>query len=366
MNEQEKYLEERVQKRWRFIVNVLYWGIIVAFVLLGIKVTEPILVPFIVAFIIAWVLHKPIDWLAAKTRVKKNIVALFVVIIFYAIIGTILTQAAIHGFLGLKEFFAEFPAFYEATIMPVLNDVIQWFEGVYAKIDPAITESIEGSSENIINSLAGFVTSMSSGALTWISSKAISIPRFLMKLLITLVVTVFITMDFPTIVNFLYRQMPEKTKKFLEEVRNYTGGTLLKCLKSYFIIMLITFTELMIGFLILGIPNAPALAGIIAMIDILPILGTGGVLIPWGIILIMDGEFKLAIGILLLYVIILVVRNILEPKIVGSQVGLHPAIALGSMFMGLQFFGLLGMFGFPVALSVIKNLNDRGVIHIIK
>lgn len=366
MNEQEKYLEEKVQRRWRFIVNVLYWGIIVAFVFLGIKVTEPILVPFIVAFIIAWVLHKPIDWIAYKTHLKKNIVALFIVILFYGIIGVILTQAVAHGFVGIKEFFAGFPQFYETSIMPVLNDFFAWFEGLCAKIDPVIMESIEQSSENIINSLAGFVTNLSSGVLSWISNKALSLPGIFMKLLITLIVTVFITMDFPEIVNFIYRQMPEKTKNFIREIRDYTGGTLLKCLKSYMLIMLLTFSELTIGFTILGIPNAPLLAGMIAIIDILPILGTGGVLIPWSIILMITGNLKLAIGILILYVIILVVRNIVEPKIVGSQVGLHPVVTLGSMFMGLHFFGLLGMFGFPITLSVLKNLNDRGVIHIIK
>ena len=130
--------------------------------------------------------------------------------------------------------------------------------------------------------------------------------------------------------------------------------------------MFITFTELCIGLTILRVDNAPVIAGIIAVIDIMPVLGTGGVVIPWTLISLVTGDFFRAIGLIIMYVIILVVRNIIEPKIVGSQVGLHPVITLASMFIGLHFFGIIGMFGFPVALSVIKNLNDKKIIHIFK
>ena len=76
--------------------------------------------------------------------------------------------------------------------------------------------------------------------------------------------------------------------------------------------------------------------------------------------------FTLALGLLALYLIITVIRNIIEPKIVGHQVGLHPVVTLFSMLAGLQLFGIIGLFGFPITLSLLKNLNDRGVIHILK
>lgn len=366
MNEQEKLTEEKIERRKRFIINVVYWGIMAAFLLIGAKITEPVLVPIIIAFIIAWVLHKPIDWLESKTHIKKSFIAFFMVILFYFIIGTLLTRITMRGFVILRDFFVEIPDFYNTAIMPVLDEFFIWFENICKMIDPMVLEGIKESSDKIINSLAGLVTSISSGAITWISGKAASIPGLLMKTLITLIVTVFITMDYHTIVNFLYRQMPEKAKWYLSEIKVYTGGTLLKCLKSYIIIMGITFTELLIGLSILRISNAPVLAAIIAVIDILPILGTGSVLIPWAVISGITGDIRLAVGLLILYVIIMVIRNIMEPKIVGSQVGLHPVLTLASMFTGLHFFGILGMFGFPITLSVIKNLNDRGVIHILK
>lgn len=366
MNEQEKAEEEKTERRKRFIINVLYWGIIAAFVLIGIKVTEPVLIPLVIAFIIAWILHKPIAWIERRIHVKKSVIAFFVVLLTYGILGTLLTHLVMWGFVSLKDFFLELPEFYNETVQPVLDKFFAWFENLCQVIDPMIMESIEESSDKIMEYLAGFATSLSSGAISWISGKALSIPSIIMKTLITLIVTVFITMDFHNIVNFLYRQIPEKAKKYLIEIKNYTTGTLFKCLKSYIIIMFITFTELLIGLSILRIPNAPALAAIIAVIDILPILGTGGVLIPWAVISAITGNLKLAVGLLILYAVILVVRNIIEPKIVGSQVGLHPVLTLASMFVGLHFFGIIGMFAFPITLSVIKNLNEQGMIHIFK
>ena len=89
-------------------------------------------------------------------------------------------------------------------------------------------------------------------------------------------------------------------------------------------------------------------------------------MIPWGIVCLIMGKWVLGFGLLILYVIITVIRNIIEPKLVGHQVGLHPVVTLLSMLLGLQFFGLIGLFGFPITLSLVKNLNDRGVIHIFK
>ena len=107
-------------------------------------------------------------------------------------------------------------------------------------------------------------------------------------------------------------------------------------------------------------------SGYLTIDDILPVLGTGGIMIPWGIISLIMGKWVLGLGLLALYLIITVIRNIIEPKIVGHQVGLHPVVTLLSMLAGLQLFGIIGLFGFPITLSLLKNLNDRGVIHILK
>ena len=120
------------------------------------------------------------------------------------------------------------------------------------------------------------------------------------------------------------------------------------------------------GLTVLKVPGAVLIAACIAVFDILPVLGTGGIMIPWAILSLITGDFFRGFGLLILYLVITVIRNIIEPKIVGHQVGLHPVVTLASMLAGLNLFGIIGLFGFPITLSLLKNLNDRGVIHIFK
>ncbi|MDF2611951.1 MAG: putative rane protein, partial [Lachnospiraceae bacterium] len=113
-------------------------------------------------------------------------------------------------------------------------------------------------------------------------------------------------------------------------------GTLGKFIKAYAAIISITFLELSAGFWILGIPNALLFGGLIAIIDVMPILGTGAVLLPWSIIAFILGNTKVGIGMLVIYIVITVVRQSIEPKIVGQQIGLHPIVTLILMFVGAQ------------------------------
>ncbi len=124
--------------------------------------------------------------------------------------------------------------------------------------------------------------------------------------------------------------------------------------------------ELALGLTIIGVPYSVLVALCIAIFDILPVLGTGGIMIPWAVITFVLGDYGMAIKLLMVYVIITVVRNILEPKIVGGQLGLHPIVTLASMFAGVQLLGVVGLFGFPILLSLLRYLNDTGTIHIFR
>ncbi len=130
--------------------------------------------------------------------------------------------------------------------------------------------------------------------------------------------------------------------------------------------MSITFIELSIGLSILRIENSIIIAFLISIFDILPVLGTGGIMIPWTIITALQGNIPMAFALLVVYLVVTIIRNIIEPKIVGSQIGLHPVVTLISMFVGAQLFGVIGLFGFPITLSLLRHLNDTGAIKLFK
>ncbi len=140
----------------------------------------------------------------------------------------------------------------------------------------------------------------------------------------------------------------------------YAKNVLFIYLKSYSLLFLLTFAELSVGFLIMRVPYAVMVAIAVAVFDILPILGTGGILLPWAVGLLLMGNLPLAAGIVTLYIAITAIRNVLEPKIVGKQIRLHPLATLIFMFVGLKVLGIVGMIAFPVAFSILVNLEKNG------
>ena len=197
------------------------------------------------------------------------------------------------------------------------------------------------------------VSNLSSSAVDLISGLAKGIPNLVFSLLAMIFSTIFVVADYDNIASFAAAHTPAAVKKLLNNVRTYLTDTLLVVIRSYVLIMLLTFTELSILFSIFGIEKAVLKAGLIAVMDIMPILGTGGIMIPWAVISLVLGYTGLGLKLLLIYAIVTVVRNYVEPKIVGAQLGLHPIITLAAMFVGLRLFGFWGLFGLPVGISFL-------------
>jgi predicted PurR-regulated permease PerM len=137
-------------------------------------------------------------------------------------------------------------------------------------------------------------------------------------------------------------------------------------LQGYILILLITFGELAIGFTLLRIDYSVLIAVAVALLDILPVVGTGTVLIPWSLISLLIGKIPQGIGLLVLYITITVVRNIIEPRIIGARIGLHPLATLIFMYLGLHLFGVIGMLLLPLIIILLKNAQDAGVLKIWK
>ena len=130
--------------------------------------------------------------------------------------------------------------------------------------------------------------------------------------------------------------------------------------------MAISFVRLSVAFLLLHIPMAIPVAFLIALADFLPLIGTGGVMIPWIIFEVLRSNYILAISLGIVYAIVALVRNIAEPKIVGAQVGLHPLVTIMGMYIGGKIFGFLGIFILPMLILIAKELNDTGKVHLWK
>lgn len=358
--------QNEISRKRAFIINFLYYAIVLAVIFVVIKYGLSILAPFVVAFLIAWLLQKPIHFLSEKLHIGRKLAGILMVLVFYSTIGLFLSIASIRAFAASKEFVLNLPTIYSHYLEPGIMNIFGSLEQLAMRMDQSILVALEEMFYQFTQSLGQMVSSLSMGAMSSISGLASSLPALFIKLLLMIISTFFITADYEQLTAFFLRQLNPKTEALFIQVKEYVVGTLFVCIRSYALIMSITFIELAICLTIIGVPNSIPIALLISIFDILPVLGTGGIMIPWTLITALQGNYTLAFGLLASYLIVTVIRNILEPKIVGSQIGLHPVATLASMFVGSHFFGILGLFGFPILLSLLRHLNDKGVIKILK
>ena len=199
---------------------------------------------------------------------------------------------------------------------------------------------------------------ISSGLLGWGASAISGIPALVLDFIIAVIASFFLTGNYRETLDFLLYQIPEDRRQMLLQVLLHIRKVACRLLRAYALLMLLTFTELYIGFLVLGIPAGFTLACITTLVDILPVLGTGTVLLPWAFIAWTTGSGSLAMGLVCLYLLIAVVRQTLEPKIIGHQMGLSPIATLLCIFAGGKLLGLTGIFLFPIAATVLAELHS--------
>lgn len=354
------------EKRKRFIVNLLYGGLIVLLIYGIIKYGLGLLSPFIIAFLSASVLKTPAKFISRKAKLPYKPVALLLVLLFYSIAGILIALLGIKLITTATNFVTALPSMYTTEIEPVLSTFFDSIEQAIFRMDPKLIETLNDMFMQFMQSIGELVTNLSVKAVSILSGYATSLPGLLIKILLMVISTFFIAGDYDVLTGFLARQLSQKAKNLVIGIKEYVVGTLFVCIRSYALIMFITFVELSIGLTIIGISKSVMIAFAIAVFDILPVLGTGGIMIPWVIVSVVQGNYSLAVGLLVIYLFITIVRNILEPKIVGSQIGLHPIVTLISIFVGAQLFGVIGLFGFPILLSLLRHLNDTGAIKLFK
>lgn len=351
-----------LEKQKAFIINIVFIVLILGLGYIGIKYVLPLLLPFVIGIIIAIAFRHPIEHISNATHIRRSFVSIIMLIVFYGVIGFLvyLIGFKVVDFVG--ELFADAPHFYESSVKPAVENLIDNLSIKY----PEVKVYLDDFMLNINTSIFNYVSNASSTVLGTLAGFAGQVPNLLIKLIFTIVSSFFFTIDYNKIARFIMLQLKAEHREMLIKVKNNGIGTLGKFIKAYSAIISITFLELSIGFWILGIPNPLFFGLLVAIVDIMPIVGTGAVILPWSIISFIMGNTKVGIGMLILYLVITAVRQTIEPKIVGQQIGLHPIVTLILMFVGAQLMGIWGLFLLPIIATLLMKLNKDGTIHLFK
>lgn len=347
----------KMQQKQDFLITIAYWAVIAAAVYLAAEYILPITVPFILGILIASL----VVWISRKLHCPHRLFRIALALLIYGVIGTLIGLLAAKGVSAISASLQLLPKAYEQKILPFATLCYGLFLDWVQMLDPSLVSTLETMLNNLLSALTGLVSTLSSFAVNLVSRVATGIPSLVLSLLAMIFSTIFVVSDYERISGFASEHIPLSIKKILKDIRTYLTDTLFVVIRSYVLIMLVTFTELSILFSVFGISNALLKAGAIAVLDILPILGTGGIMIPWSVISLVMGNTAHGIKLLVIYGIVTVVRNYIEPKIVGAQLGLHPIITLTSMFIGLRLFGFWGLFGLPVAISFLWKRRQESL-----
>lgn len=323
-------------------------------------------IPFLIALVISMLIEPIIKWFTKKTKLERKKSAIIVLIAVFMIIIGILS-------IGITTLIAESSDLlsglngYIDIIYNKLQELINLinFDGMEEREE--INSIIQSSTRNILDRVSDIITE----ALQSVLKVVTSLPEIGIYTVITIIATYFLCTDRFYMMDQLEHHFPRewvrKIGNHVREISSQLGGYL----KAEFILIGIDFIIILIGLFGLSFLNYdikyPLLVAIgIGFVDALPLVGAGTVMIPWAIFSVLNGNIKLAIAVGILYITIVVVRQFLEPKIVSSQIGIHPIFTLIAMYTGYKFQGILGMLIGPIVLIILKSifgkLIDRGIV----
>jgi sporulation integral membrane protein YtvI len=309
------------------------------------------LAPFVIAYLLAMMMEPLIRFLVEKVRLKRKYSVLISLLILLLTVGLIIVLIVLKLIAEIKSLSSLLPKYisdvYDNINMLISNN---------SELSNWLPEDVFAVTQNLISDIISSLSSVANYLFKTVLSTAVSLPGAFIFTIITIISTFFIARDKHEIYLFFKKQLPENWLNKITSIKTDMFSALFGYLKAQLIIMSITFTELLIGFTIIRVKYVILLAFLISIIDALPILGTGGVLVPWSIYELLVGNYRIGISLFILYIIILVVRQIIEPKILSDQIGMYPLFTLISMYTGMKLLGFAGLFLGPITFLLLKNI----------
>lgn len=345
------------ETKTEFLINTVFFLVVGVIIFFSVKFLFVYLLPFIIGTLVTVLVQRPAAYVSDKLKIRKGYCALVFVIVIYLTI----VAAAFLLFFKMGIYVSEVAISDSGLVKQIgdtFDEIVSKLEAFSDKIPPMLSEQISGVIDSIVTSLTGYVSDFAKGI-------ARATPMFLTTSIVTIIASCYIAKDFDRFVDSVGSVLSDRYKRAIRELRFLFKDNVIKLLAGYLKLLIITFLELAGGLLLLKIDNAFIIALIIALLDLLPVIGTGTVLIPWAIYSLITGTYFVGVGLLILYIIIMLIRNIIEPKIIGKQMGLHPLIALISVFIGLKLFGFIGIFIAPFTVMLIYKMYDRGIFDIL-
>ncbi|MBQ9760449.1 MAG: sporulation integral membrane protein YtvI, partial [Clostridia bacterium] len=325
-------MEKRGVEGWADLLLCIVLGGLLSY--FAFRYLLPLLLPFLIAWGISLCVTPLSGRLAERMRWSPRITGAVVLVLLLAALAVLLS-------LGVARLVSELRRLVERTVAEygsveaMLSAWMGEADALLASVglagedglSPRISDMVEEMLTALLSSLASALPTMAGGLLS-------ALPSFLFSAVVTVIAAFCFCIDREGITGALCALLPQRVRTVLPKWKQGARRISWKYLKCYLLLMLLTFAILLVGFLLLGVPYALLLAVLCAIVDMLPILGVGTVLIPWSIVTLVQGNYFLGFGLLILYAVGALARQIMEPRLIGKSLGLHPLLTIFATYAG--------------------------------
>ena len=313
-----------------------------------------LILPFAISWGIAMITNSPASKINKRMKLSVKWLRLVLSLLFLLIGASIVVGIAV---VAAREAWAFLSGVAEnEDVFLIISKIMNPLSGIFGETEAGI-EAEKHIGEAIKTLISSFLASIVAFASNFVAS----IPRVAIFSLMCLISLIYFSLDLERINGAVRSLIPPKALAFAGGLKKrfFIAGA--RYIKAYFIIMLIVFGFMLTGLLVLKVKYAILLALIFSVLDLLPLVGVGTFIVPWSIFEIVWGELWRGIGLIILLVVTELVRNLLEPRIVGRNLGIHPIVSLALIYASFSVFGVLGLFLVPlltVIFNVAVNKND--------
>ena len=335
----------------------------ILFIVIGVRAIG-FFMPFVIGWFIAYLAYPLVGWLESRVKIKKKLGSALIIILVIAIVAGL-------GYMGIVKLAREIqmalnnaPDLYQ-DLEAGFREIGERFQGVYRMLPENIQNGWNSLIQNMDERVGGVIAGIGNPAVEATGNVVKRIPGILVSVIVALVSAYFFTAQREEIIQWSKKVAPKAIEARMSMVMYNLKYAVGGYFKAQFKIMAVVGLILLCGFLIRGVDYAFLLAILIALLDFLPFFGTGTALIPWAVYKFFVMDIKIAIALLIIYGITQLVRQIIQPKLVGDSIGLSPLLTLILLYVGYRVGSLLGMIlAVPIGM-IILNLYKAGAFDYI-
>lgn len=315
--------------------------------------------PFLLAAIVAISLEPIILFFMKKLHMRRMMASTITCSMFILFLLLLMYLLGLKVYTQLVEYWQNVPHYFFSANLFIQSTLVHT-QGVFDRLQPDLAEQIQRILFNLTTNVQTFVNSLSSSILSF----ATTIPEKFVFFIVFCVAVFLFSFSLDTMRERILDFFEEQSQSQVNEVLQGLKRSIFGFLGAQIILSAFTYVVTLAGLFILGAPYPLAIALLVMIVDILPILGVGSALIPWAVYQAVAGNLYMAIGLVILFLVITVLRRVIEPKIVGDAVGIGALPALISMYVGFKLVGLIGFFIGPLIIIIYSAMRKAGLFQI--